>query len=443
MPERICYADIRSEGHGCVLWFKDLIDIKNQIEDGQDIYVRMPSSELVKSGRSRARRKIKIFLIYGVLTSALFGVIFLLVVCRKRKRQKQENLTLSSGNVALNKIESEDMELPLFEFERIANATSNFSNVNKLGQGGYGPVYKGILDNGREIAVKRLSRNSSQGIDEFKNEVQLIAKLQHRNLVTLLGCCTEKGERILIYEYMANKSLDFFLSDEKIRSTLDWEKRYAIINGIARGLLYLHQDSKLRIIHRDLKASNILLDHEMNPKISDFGMARSFGGNQTEANTARVVGTYGYMSPEYAIDGQFSVKSDVYSFGVLLIEIVSGMKNRLFSHPGHSLNLLGHAWKCYNEDRLLQLMDEMIVESSKQSEAFRLIQIGLLCVQHDPKDRPTMSQVVLMLSSDIKLPQPKQPGFFMERYLVEADHISRRPDLLASNELTVTTLLPR
>ncbi|WOG96152.1 hypothetical protein DCAR_0415483 [Daucus carota subsp. sativus] len=444
-------ADVRSGGHGCVLWFTGLIDIRDNIEGGQDIYVRIPSSELGKSGRSKTKRKIKVFVIAGVstlvlflvLTLGLFCMTSLYIACRKRKRQLQENLRLSSGIVAWNKIEGEDMELPLFEFESIANATSNFSNDNKLGHGGYGPVYKGMLDDGQEIAVKRLSSNSSQGLDEFKNEVSFISKLQHRNLVALLGCCIDKGERILIYEYMPNKSLDLFIFDEELRNTMDWQKRYNIINGIARGLLYLHEDSKLRIIHRDLKASNILLDHEMNPKISDFGMARSFKANETEANTSRVVGTYGYMSPEYAIDGQFSVKSDVYSFGVLLIEIVSGMKNRLFFHPGHSLNLLGHAWISYNEEKLLQLIDDMIVESCDQTEALRLIQIGLLCVQHDPKDRPAMSEVVFMLSNNTKLAQPKQPGFFMERFLFEVDSISNPNTKSSSNELTITALLAR
>ncbi|KAK1396397.1 Receptor-like serine/threonine-protein kinase [Heracleum sosnowskyi] len=430
-------ADVRRGGHGCLLWFGGLIDIRKYEEDGQDIFVRMPSSELVKSWSPKV-----IILITAILISVLLGVISLLVY-RKRKLQIRENFKLSSESVALTKIENEDLELPLFDFRRISKATSNFSQDKKLGEGGFGPVYKGTLDDGQEIAVKRLSRNSSQGEDEFKNEVSCMAKLQHRNLVTLLGCCTEKGERILIYEYMANKSLDSFIFDLNKRNTMDWPKRYNIINGIARGLLYLHQDSKLRIIHRDLKASNILLDHEMNPKISDFGMARSFGGNETEANTSRVVGTYGYMSPEYAIDGQFSVKSDVYSFGVLLIEIICGVKNRLFSHPDHSLNLLGHAWMSYKEDKLLQLIDEEILEYSSHLEAFRVIQIGLLCVQRDPKDRPVMLEVVLMLSSKAKLPHPNQPGFFMERCLLQGDHFSRKSKMTLSNQLTISAILPR
>nr|XP_017221013.1 PREDICTED: G-type lectin S-receptor-like serine/threonine-protein kinase At4g27290 [Daucus carota subsp. sativus]XP_017221014.1 PREDICTED: G-type lectin S-receptor-like serine/threonine-protein kinase At4g27290 [Daucus carota subsp. sativus] len=433
-------ADVRRGGHVCVLWFTELIDIRDYSEDGQDIYVRMPSSELVKS--RRAEWMLEFILILAILAVVLLGGIFLLIY-KKKKMQKEESFKLNLESVALTKIENEDLELPLFDFRSIANATSNFCPDNILGEGGFGPVYKGKLTDGLEIAVKRLSRNSSQGLDEFKNEVSCIAKLQHRNLVTLLGCCTEKGERILIYEYMANKSLDSFIFDNNVRNALDWPKLYNIINGIARGLLYLHQDSKLRIIHRDLKASNILLDHDMNPKISDFGMARSFGGNETEANTSRVVGTYGYMSPEYAIDGQFSVKSDVYSFGVLLVEIVSGVKNRLFSHPDHSLNLLGHAWMSYKQDKLLALINGVILEPRDYHEVFRVIQIGLLCVQHNPKDRPVMSQVVLMLNSNMKLHDPKQPGFFMERYLLESDEYLSNPNLSSSNQLTITTLLPR
>ncbi|MBA0636870.1 hypothetical protein Godav_000118, partial [Gossypium davidsonii] len=225
-----------------------------------------------------------------------------------------------------------------FGFDSVLVATDNFSDANKLGQGGFGA---GQLPNGEEIAVKRLSKGSGQGDLEFKTEVQLVAKLQHRNLVRLLGFCLQEQERLLIYEFVPNASLDHFIFDRIRRAELDWETRFKIIHGIVRGLLYLHEDSRLRIIHRDLKASNILLDAEMVPKIADFGMARLFGQDETQGSTSRIVGTHGYMAPEYVFHGQFSVKSDVFSFGVLLLEIISGQRNNSFRYDEQYEYILG------------------------------------------------------------------------------------------------------
>ncbi|XP_028787868.1 putative receptor-like protein kinase At4g00960 isoform X2 [Neltuma alba] len=301
----------------------------------------------------------------------------------------------------------------LLDFESIKTATDNFSDANKLGQGGFGPVYKGKLYNGEEVAIKRLSRNSRQGDREFKNEVMLLAKLKHRNLVRLIGFCLERGERLLMYEFLPNKSLDYLLFDPNHQAQLNWVTRHKIIEGVARGIHYLHEDSRLRIIHRDLKASNILLDGEFNPKISDFGMARLFAMDQTQCDTSRIVGTYGYMAPEYAMHGQFSVKSDVYSFGILILEIVSGKKNSSYFHEEHGLDLLGFAWKNWRDGTASRIIDP-VLNNSSTNEIMRCIHIGLLCVQENIADRPTMASVTSMLSSySFSLRLPSQPPFLI------------------------------
>ncbi|KAI8525186.1 hypothetical protein RHMOL_Rhmol13G0209400 [Rhododendron molle] len=336
-------------------------------------------------------------------------------------------------------------DFPSIQLDIILVATKQFSEENKLREGGFGPVYKGTLPDGKEIAVKRLSRNSGQGLKEFKNEISLIARLQHRNLVRLLGCCLEGNELMLIYEYMPNKSLDFFLFDSTKAAELDWKRRFLIINGIARGLLYLHEDSRLRIIHRDLKVSNILLDQELNPKISDFGMARIFGGNQREANTNRVVGTYGYMAPEYAMEGLFSVKSDVFSFGVLLLEIISGKRNSGFYLSEHGQSLLTYAWNLWCKgEGVLDLMDPLLVDSCVETEVLKCIHLGLLCVQEDPADRPTMSTIVVTLGSDsVTMPKPTQPAFSVGRLVLKSCQASPNANLVSANEMTISDVSGR
>uniref|UniRef100_A0A453DBH6 Protein kinase domain-containing protein n=1 Tax=Aegilops tauschii subsp. strangulata TaxID=200361 RepID=A0A453DBH6_AEGTS len=235
----------------------------------------------------------KILLPVTACLLVLMCSIFLVWICKFRgNRRNRDNQAKSILRGASNQlIGDENIELPLVSFKDIVAATNDFSNENMLGQGGFGKVYKGILEDDKEVAIKRLSKSSGQGAEEFRNEVVLIAKLQHRNLVRLLGYCIHEDERLLIYEYLPKKSLDVFIFDAASKYVLDWPTRFQIIKGVARGLLYLHQDSRLTIIHRDLKSSNILLDVDMSPKISDFGMARIFGRDQQEANTNRVVGT--------------------------------------------------------------------------------------------------------------------------------------------------------
>ncbi|CAH1414466.1 unnamed protein product [Lactuca virosa] len=330
------------------------------------------------------------------------------------------------------------IDVPFIDFNTILSATENFSLSNKLAQGGFGPVYKGVLPGLGEVAVKRLASQSGQGLKEFKNEVVLIGKLQHRNLVRLLGYSLKDHEMILLYEYMPNKSLDRYIFDRTLCMTLDWDLRFDIIMGIARGLLYLHQDSRLRIIHRDLKASNVLLDEDMDPKISDFGLAKIVKGQEAEANTTRVVGTYGYMSPEYVLDWLFSVKSDVFSFGVVVLEIISGKRNNGYYHKQEAFSLILHAWGLWKANTPLDLVDPALARSYNSIEVLRCMTVGLLCVQDDPVDRPTMVNVVLMLGMDIEsLPDPKEPAFVVSRRRI------RRLPLLSSgkseiNQLTIT-----
>ncbi|KAL6626666.1 hypothetical protein ACP70R_030392 [Stipagrostis hirtigluma subsp. patula] len=289
-------------------------------------------------------------------------------------------------------------------------ATASFSDDNLLGRGGFGPVYKGVLESGEQIAVKKLSLASRQGVREFLNEVRLLLKVQHRNLVSLLGCCASSGHKMLVYPYFPNGSLDHILFDRKKSVQLDWPKRYQIITGLARGLLYLHEESPVKIIHRDIKASNVLLDEQLNPKISDFGMARLFLEDATHVNTFRISGTYGYMAPEYAMNGYLSAKTDVFSFGILVLEIVSGRKNIVRHLDDDKIDLLNYTWRLFEEGRCMEIVDPSM-PGCDGDQALLCIQLGLLCCQAVVSDRPDMHSVHLMLSSDsFTLPKPGKPA---------------------------------
>ncbi|XP_010928045.1 G-type lectin S-receptor-like serine/threonine-protein kinase LECRK3 [Elaeis guineensis] len=431
-----CNCDVavyQDEGGNC--WKKRLPLSNGKMGSYVDrkAFIKVPKvSKDSSEGGSRNKKRVIIIILPFLLGFLLLLCLGLLV---RKKLRKQGILHGSQYDESRGK----ELDLPLFDISMIESATNVFSNDNKLGEGGFGPVYKGQLVDGQCIAVKRLSKDSVQGLDEFKNEVMLITKLQHRNLVRLLGCCIQQEERMLIYEYMPNKSLDTFIFDRTKGKLLNWQKRHDIIIGIARGLLYLHQDSRLRIIHRDLKAGNILLDKDMNPKISDFGTARIFRGDQNQENTRRVIGTYGYMSPEYAMGGIFSVKSDVFSFGVIVLEILSGKKNRTLYDAESSMTLLGHAWELWEEGRCLELLDEAMECPYPVSRVLRCVQVGLLCAQEGSKDRPTMAEVVLMLSNEgVALPQPKRPVFFSERTLTDRKWSSSEQNSCAVIESTAT-----
>ncbi|XP_024023236.1 cysteine-rich receptor-like protein kinase 10 [Morus notabilis] len=349
-----------------------------------------------------------------VVPTAAIAVLFLILgcYCFAIRRAKNKYKFMNEDN-AVDIITIESLQC---DFATIEAATNNFSLNNKLGQGGFGDVYKGILSNGQEIAVKRLLRSSAEkGVDEFKNEVVLLAKLQHKNLVRLLGFCLAGEEKLLVYEFVPNKSLDYFIYDPRKQGDLNWSTRHKIIVGIAKGILYLHEDSRLKIIHRDLKPGNILLDADYEPKISDFGLARLFEVDQTRADTSRVAGTLGYMSPEYALHGRLSLKSDVYSFGVIILEIISGERNTNFHQSHHDAeDFLSYAWKLWKDGTPWKLLDQKLIASSySEIEVARCVHIGLLCVQGDPEVRPKTATIVLMLNnSSIPLSPPQRPAYY-------------------------------
>nr|XP_017254221.1 PREDICTED: cysteine-rich receptor-like protein kinase 10 [Daucus carota subsp. sativus] len=384
----------------------------------------------------------------------LCGTSYLLWIWRKAKRMKEDSANGFKRDTTYNLFNMDNdittVESLRLELSEVKEATNNFSINNKIGEGGFGEVYKGVLANGKEIAVKRLSKSSNQGVAEFKNEVVLVAKLQHRNLVRLLGYCFEGEEKILIYEYILNKSLDYVLFDPKKQVLLAWPRRYNIIEGIAKGLHYLHEESRIRIIHRDLKPGNILLDADMNAKVSDFGMSRIFGMDQNHGTTSRIVGTHGYMSPEYAMHGDYSVRSDVFSFGVLVLEIISGIRNSSFYHSTHADDLLCYAWRLWRHGTPLEFVDPGLSYSYSSDEAIRCIYIAFLCVQEDVNDRASMDAVIHMLNSHlVTMTMPQQPPFLQNSRRcsliqgLESDSSRKFATSCSVDEASITGIYPR
>ncbi|KAG7980124.1 hypothetical protein I3843_05G166000 [Carya illinoinensis] len=318
-----------------------------------------------------------------------------------------------------------------FKYSTVEKATGAFDNANKLGQGGFGTVYKGILPDGREIAVKRLFFNNRHRAADFYNEVNMISTVEHKNLVRLLGCSCSGPESLLIYEFMPNKSLDQFIFDTNRGKVLNWEKRHEIIAGTTEGLVYLHENANIRIIHRDIKASNILLDLRLRAKIADFGLARSFQEDKSHISTA-IAGTLGYMAPEYLAHGQLTEKADVYSFGVLVLEIVTGKQNNRSKNLEYSDSLVTITWKHFQSGTVERLYDPNLMlhnhhNSNIKNEVLRVVHIGLLCTQEIQSLRPTMSKVLQMLTKeDEHLPAPTNPPFMDDRTM-ELNDMSEDP----------------
>ncbi|KAL0899737.1 hypothetical protein Bca101_083698 [Brassica carinata] len=484
----LAYASTNVDGTGCEIWNTDptkkrlpshsprtvYILVKGYVLDGENekaptwlvvvasLFLMIPVTWFIIYLVLR-KFKVKVTVIFRGMFYFLWGeIIPQMIGCIRRRLQTPTVGSTIDQEMLLRELgidrrgrhrrstrKNNNNELQIFSFETVALATDYFSDTNKLGEGGFGPVYKGRLIDGEDVAIKRLSIASGQGLVEFKNEAMLIAKLQHTNLVQLLGCCIEKDEKMLIYEYMPNKSLDYFLFDPLRKNVLDWTLRFMIMEGIVQGLLYLHKYSRLKVIHRDIKASNILLDEDMNPKISDFGMARIFGAQESRANTKRVAGTFGYMSPEYFREGLFSAKSDVFSFGVLMLEIICGRKNNSFHHDSEGpLNLIVHAWNLFKENRIREVIDQSLGDSALENpQVLRCVQVALLCVQENAEDRPSMLDVVSMIygEGNNTLSSPKEPAFYdgPRRSSPEMDVETPEPENLSANSVTITVMDPR
>ncbi|TYI04959.1 hypothetical protein ES332_A10G055100v1 [Gossypium tomentosum] len=352
----------------------------------------VPNFKPTVSGLPPGNSKRKTALIVGIAVpvgAVSLMLIYVVIHFKKRKEYDDEEVLLAIGP-----------RPNTFSYAELKAATEDFSPSNKLGEGGYGAVYKGTLSDGRVVAVKQLSVASHQGKSQFVAEVATISAVQHRNLVKLHGCCIEGKRHLLVYEYLENKSLDkalFGRSDLHI----DWPTRYNICLATARGLAYLHEESRPRIVHRDVKASNILLDAELCPKISDFGLAKLYDDKKTHIST-RVAGTIGYLAPEYAMRGHLTEKADIFGFGIVALEILSGRPNSDNSLEDDKIYLLEWAWALHENNQSLDLVDPNLVEFD-ENEALRIVGVALLCTQGSPSMRPPMSRVVAMLAGDIEV----------------------------------------
>ncbi|KAG4384384.1 hypothetical protein GLYMA_13G265700v4 [Glycine max] len=350
--------------------------------------------------------------IVGIVVAAIVLVILIVLGWR---------IYIGKRNSFGKELKDLNLQTNLFTMRQIKVATNNFDISNKIGEGGFGPVYKGILSNGMIIAVKMLSSKSKQGNREFINEIGLISALQHPCLVKLHGCCVEGDQLLLVYEYMENNSLaQALFGNGASQLKLNWPTRHKICIGIARGLAFLHEESTLKIVHRDIKATNVLLDKDLNPKISDFGLAKLDEEDNTHIST-RVAGTYGYMAPEYAMHGYLTDKADVYSFGVVALEIVSGKSNTIHRSKQEALHLLDWAHLLKEKGNLMELVDRRLGSDFNENEVMMMIKVALLCTNTTSNLRPTMSSVLSMLEGKTMIPEfVSDPSEIMDEMKLEA-----------------------
>ncbi|CAJ1940171.1 unnamed protein product [Sphenostylis stenocarpa] len=408
---RACLENASSSILGCLPWSGG-----RALNTG--CFMRYSDTDFLNKEEENGSGDNVLVIVIAVVSSAIVLVIGIAIVVyirklryvqmKRRGSSDAEKLAKSLHHNSLN-----------FKYSTLEKATNSFDEANKLGRGGFGTVYKGVLPDGREIAIKRLYFNNRHRAADFYNEVNMISSVEHKNLVRLLGCSCSGPESLLIYELLPNRSLDRFIFDKNKGRELSWDKRYDIIIGTAEGLVYLHENSDIRIIHRDIKASNILLDAKLRAKIADFGLARSFQDDKSHISTA-IAGTLGYMAPEYLAHGQLTEKADVYSFGVLLLEIITGRQNNRSKASEYSDSLVAMTWKHFQSGTAEQLIDPCLLlddnhRSNVKNDILRVVQIGLLCTQEIPSLRPSMSKALKMLTKkEEHMEAPSNPPFIDE-----------------------------
>ncbi|KAF8110589.1 hypothetical protein N665_0081s0022 [Sinapis alba] len=425
----------------CVIWTGVLRGMRTYTFGGQDLYIRVAASDNEDHTRTNGKSKdldpgtIVVIVLSCII---LLGIVCLAIFCCWKKHKRSTTII---QEIVMSEIDTPE-SFQIMEFGVILEATNHFSESNKLGQGGFGPVYKGTLPDGLEIAVKRLKARSSQGMAEFRNEVTLILRVLHVNLVRLLGCCIHGYDRLLVYEYLENSSLNSYIFNQTRSPLLNWEHRFNIMKGIAEGLCYLHYFTSPPILHRDIKPSNVLLGRDMIPKISDFGLAQMMETGTTElAAMGTAVGTYGYMSEEYAKDNIMSVKSDLFSYGVMLLEILTGMRNHEYCITNRGDSLVDYVWRRWTEGAGLEVVDSRFHDDSfVEEEVLRSMKIGLSCVQQNMHDRPTTRTVVVMLEScpPSEIPDPTRPNYYLTRADSSSSPVTATEQSVTINEATLS-----
>ncbi|KAL6651464.1 hypothetical protein ACP70R_010389 [Stipagrostis hirtigluma subsp. patula] len=439
-------ADIsgRRNVTGCVMWTDDLVDVR-YVDKGQDLYLRLAKSELLRL--APPPRTFPTPVVIGASVGSIVGIVLiaLLIVVVIRRRRRRPTISGPHSTIIQpshapivphGDIIHGTPAVPCVDLSSLKKATGDFSESNIIGRGGFGIVYEGHLPDGRKVAVKRLIQSSltDEGGQIFMREVALMSKLRHENLIQLLSYCKDGSERILVYEFMKNKSLNLYIfgGDPRLRALLNWERRLEIIRGVAKGIAYLHGLSE-EVIHRDLKPSNILLDDNWRPKIADFGTAKLFVVDQTDPT---LIQSAGYTAPEYAANRSLTLKCDVYSFGVILVEMISGQRNR------NTPTLLSDAWEYWNQGKINDLLESAVAHPEPELlfELERCIQIGLLCVQQSPDDRPPMSAVVTMLNSNNSQIRPPRSPLYDGRVdspLREADRSANDASSTSRDSYTI------